>query len=341
MVGNFSFAKKSIAIDLGNSNTLLTNNGNMPFSFPSFIAFNSNNSIRAVGKEALDMCGKTNDSLKVVKPMKGGVIKDYESARKMLKALVNATFPGGNIFNRFDYVVSGVPYSTTEVEKRALRDTLQQFGASKTFLIYEPLAAAIGMGINIQEPNGHFIVDIGGGITEAVVVSLSGIVNSNSLKIAGDTFDSDIQDYIRRNFNVDISSAAAEQVKIKVGSAWEYLKEEPEPYYIIGKDTVNGIPKKIKIDHMEIAFILNNSISRIEELIIQTLEECPPELAGDIYDSGIYLTGGSSMLRGLKERLENKLKLPIHQDPNALLSVSKGISTVLKNTEKYKYLMIK
>jgi rod shape-determining protein MreB and related proteins len=341
MVSILNFTKRSsLAIDLGNNNTILTNKNNTPESYPSFIAFNSNNSIRAVGKEAYDMSGKTNGSLKVVKPMKNGVIKDYESARKMLQALVKATYDQGYFLQRFNTVISGVPYSTTEVERRALRDTLEQFSASRTYLLFEPLAAAIGMGINIQEPNGNFIVDIGGGITEAVVVSLSGIVTCKSIKIAGDTFDQDIQEHIRKNYNIEISDNIAEKVKIHAGAAWEILEEKPEPFHIIGKDTVTSIPKKVVVDHTEITYVLNNSLSKIEQLIIDTLEECPPELSGDIFESGIHLTGGGSLLRGLKQRLEAKLKIPIHQDPNALLSVNKGISIALNNIEKYKHLLI-
>lgn len=340
---SFTFASgTNIAIDLGNSNTILTNNVNKPFSYPSFIVFNkNNNAVKAVGKEAYDMAGKTSQELKVVKPLKGGVIKDFDSASKMLRALVNTTHPGRNLFSRFNTVISGVPYSTTEVEKRALRDTLAQFNSSKTYLLHEPIAAAIGMGLDIQVPNGNFIVDIGGGITEVVVISLSGIVNFNSIRAAGDSFDADIQDYFRRNYQVEIGLNMAEQLKLKVGAAWDSLKNPPEPVYLIGKSTIEGIPTRIKVDHREIAYILNSSITKIEQLIIQTLEECPPELAGDIYGSGIHLTGGGALLRGLRDRLEAKVKIPVHQDHDALLSVTKGILTVMNNMEKYRSVLIK
>src|SRR5690606_35040150 len=214
-------------------------------------------------------------------------------------------------------------------ERRALRDTLDLFNSSKTFLLYEPLAAAIGIGLDIRQPEGQFLVDIGGGITEAVVISLSGIVNYHSITVAGDSFDEDIQKYFKRNYNLDIGLNMAEYVKINVGAAREITTDCPEPLHVIGKDAITGIPKGILIDHLEIAYVLNTSIIKIEQAIMQTLEECPPGLAGDIYENGIHLTGRGSLLRGFKERLEAKVKLPVLQDENALFSVSKGITTVL------------
>lgn len=342
-MNNFGITgKANIAIDLGNSNTILTNKANKPFSHPSFVVLNdANKSVRAVGKEAYEMMGKTNESMKVIKPLRGGVINDFDSASKMLRTLINLYHPRQALFGRFDHLISGVPFSTTEVERRALRDTLSQFNTSKTYLLYEPLAAAIGMGINIQEPEGKFVVDIGGGITEVVVISLSGIVNFNSIRIAGDTFDDDIQDYFRRNHKIEISLNMAEQIKINAGAAMELKHDVPEPFYVVGKDAVFGVPKGLFVDHKEVAHILNSSISKIEQIILQTLEEAPPELAGDIYESGIFLTGGSSLLRGFRERLEKKTKLPVHQDMDALLSVTKGITTVINNPAKYKPVLIR
>lgn len=340
---NFGFTRgHSVAIDLGNNNTILTDKVNKPLSQPSFVVFNHNNSsVRAVGKEAYQMLGKAPRALKVIKPLKGGVIADFNSASKMLHALIRNVYPKRIFFSGFDYVISGVPYSTTEVERRALRDTLDQFNSSKTFLLFEPLAAAIGIGLDIREPEGQFLIDIGGGITEAVVISLSGIVNYHSIKVGGDSFDDDIQKYFKKNYNMDIGLNMAEDVKIKVGAAHEILEGAPEPLHVIGKDSITGIPKGILIDHLEVAYILNNTIIKIEQAILRTLEECPPELSGDIYKNGIHLTGGGSLLRGLKERLEAKVKIPVLQDPNALFSVSKGISTVLNNLESYRPVLFK
>lgn len=339
----FSFTKgHSVAIDLGNNNTILTNKANVSLSQPSFVVFNQNNSsIRAVGKDAYEMLGKAPKSLKVIKPLKGGVIADFNSASKMLNALIRNAYPKRNFFSGFDYVISGVPFSTTEVERRALRDTLGQFHSSKTFLLFEPLAAAIGIGLDIHEPEGQFLVDIGGGITEAVVISLSGIVNYSSIKVAGDSFDDDIQKYFKKNYNMDIGLNMAEKVKLKVGAAHELMDDIPDTLKVIGKDAVTGIPKAVEIDHIEIAYVLNSSLIKIEQAILRTLEECPPELAGDIYKNGIHLTGGGSLLRGFRERLQAKVKIPVLQDPNALTSVSKGISKVLGDMSNYKAVLFK
>jgi len=331
----------NFAIDLGNSNTILSKVDHSQ-SHPSLVVLNKNdNSVKAVGKEAFEMLGKVQDNFKVVKPLKEGLISDFNSTREMLKALVGSAYPKSSVLSGFDYIISGVPYASTEVERRALRDSLEQFSSSKTFLIFEPIAAAIGMGLNISEPDGKFIIDIGGGITEAAVLSLSGIVTHRALKIAGDTFDDDIQKYVKKEYNMDIGIHMAEQIKIQVGSALDILENPPTPFAVVGKDSVSGIPRGIQIGFSEIAFALDNSISKIEQAILQTLEECPPELAGDIYANGIHLTGGASSLRGLKERISAKVKLPVHQDPEALLSVSKGMITILKEPEKYKPVLFK
>lgn len=332
---------RNLAIDLGNSNTIVTEMYNEYYSQPSVVALNqSSKSVNAVGLKAYEMIGKVCENLQVVKPIKGGVIADYDSATKMLKALMDKAFPKKSFFG-YKNVVTGVPYSTTEVERRALRDAIRQFNCSNTFLLYEPLAAAIGIGLDIREPDGKFIVGIGGGITETVLISLSGIVTYKSIKIGGESFDEEIQDYFRRVHKIEIGINTAEIIKIKVGAATENLPDPPEPYLLIGKDMMTGIPVNCTIGHKEVARILDNSLLKIEQAILQTLEECPPELAADIYDNGIHLTGGSVLLRGLKERFEKKIGLKFHLDPDALLSVSKGIATVLKDTESYKSVLFK
>lgn len=332
----------SIALDLGNNNTLLTDHTNKFLSQPSFIVLNKDNkATRAVGRDAYEMLGRTSEEYKVIKPLKGGVIADYDAASKMLKMLIKSAHPQQSLFGGFDQLVCGIPYSTTEVEKRALRDALEQFRTRNTSLIYEPIAAAIGMGLDVQEPDGKLIVDIGGGITEVALVCLSGIVSYRSLEIAGDTFDMEIQDYCKKQYNIAIGIRQAESLKLRAGAAMVLKTDVPEPAEVIGKDFATGIPRNIKIGHEEIAEILNESIKKIEDALLQTLDECPPELSGDVYDNGIYLTGGNSLLRGLKERLENRIKIPFHQDENALYSVSRGISKVLKSKDSYKAVLFK
>lgn len=338
----FSLRKgNSFAIDLGNSNTILSKVDNS-LSHPSLVVLNKNdNTIKAVGKEAFDMLGKVQDNLKVIKPLKEGLIADFNSTRDMLKALVGSAYPKNSLLSGFDFIIAGVPYASTEVERRALRDSLEQFNSSKTYLIFEPIAAAIGMGLDISQPDGKFIVDIGGGITEAVVLSLSGIVNHRSIKTGGDTFDDDIQKHVKKEYNIDIGINMAEQVKIQVGVAMDAIQDPPAPISVVGKDAVNGIPREIKLGPAEIAYALDTSIIKIEQAILQALEECPPELAGDIYSNGIHLTGGASLLRGFRERISTKVKLSVHQDQEALGSVSKGMTVILKDPSKYRTILFK
>ncbi|HEV8511824.1 MAG TPA: rod shape-determining protein [Cyclobacteriaceae bacterium] len=331
---------KSFAIDLGNNNTLLTDENQILLSQPSFIAFEGERrSVKAIGDEAFSMYEKSNDLLKTVKPLQWGVIADYDSAAAMINKMVRQVHKQ-NLFNSFDHIISGVPYYATEVERRALRDVLDQFNSKKRQLIVEPLAAAVGMNLNIREPEGKMVIDIGGGITEIVIISLSGVAVFQSVKVAGDSFTMDIQDHFRRIHNLSIGWKTAEQIKIQVGAATSSVKNPPSPIIAKGKDIMEGIPTTREVDHSEVAFILNKSIKSIEESIIQTLEVCPPELSADIYQNGIHLTGGSALLRGLKERLQQSIQLPVHLDEEPLLSVSKGISRVLREPKKYQSVLL-
>lgn len=339
---NFNlFKNKSLAIDLGNNNTLVSDKDNLLVSQPSYIVFDAqNNAVKAVGDKAYSMFEKNHEELRPIKPLKGGVIADYDSASRMIHELIKQASRGTSFLSGYENIISGIPYSTTEVERRALRDALGQFNARHTYLLYEPLAAALGLGLDIREPEGKMVIDIGGGITEIVIISLSGIAAFQSVKIAGDTFDEAIQDHFRRTYNMAIGLKTAEQVKIKVGAAQNDLKEIPAPMMVRGKDLMEGIPVVRRVDHAEVVHILEKSVGAIEHAIIQTLETCPPELAADIYVNGIHLTGGNAYLRGLKERFESRIKLPVHIDPQALLSVSKGIAKALQDPKKYQSVLV-
>ena len=339
---NFNFfSKQSLAIDLGNNNTLVRDKNKLLISQPSYIVFDtSNNEVRAVGDKAYSMFEKNHETLKPVKPLKGGVIADYNSACSMIRELIKQADQGKSRFSGYENLISGVPYSTTAVERRALRDALDQFHAHHTYLLYEPLAAAMGIGLDIREPDGKMVIDIGGGSTEIVVISLSGVAAFQSIKVAGDTFDEEIQDHFRRNYNIAIGLRTAEQVKIQVGAVSSKLSEPPVPMLVKGKDLIAGIPVTRKIDHAEVACILEKSIHTIENSIVQTLEACPPELAADIYQNGIHVTGGNAYLRGLKERFEARIKLPVHIDSEALQSVSKGIARALQDPKKYQRVLM-
>lgn len=332
---------ENFAIDLGNTNTLLSNESAILVSEPSYIVFDKQNSeIKAVGTAAYDIFEKNHEYLRPVKPLRWGVISDYESASAMIREMVNRTFSRSRRLMGFRNIISGVPYATTEVERRALRDALGQFDARQTRLIFEPLAAAIGMGLNVQEPSGKMIIDIGGGITEIVVISLSGIAAFNSLKVAGDSMTEDIQDYFRRHHHLAIGLKTSERIKMQLGSVLEELEEEPEPVFVTGRDMKEGIPSQILTNHRELYRILDPAFSSIEEAIVSTLETCPPELSADLYLSGIHVTGGGAKLRGVKERFERNLGLPVHIDPAPLLSVSKGISKVLARPEASRAILI-
>jgi rod shape-determining protein MreB len=333
--------KKSFAIDLGNNNTLVCDQDKVLVDQPSCIVFDrAKDAVKAFGHSAYDMFEKTHSELKPVKPLRGGVIADHTSATKLLDALMKEAYGHKSILNGYENLISGVPYSTTNVEKRALKAALEQFNANSVYLLYEPLAAALGMGLDIAEPEGKMVVDIGGGITEIVVISFSGIASFQSIKVAGDSMDEEIQLYFRRKYNMSVGMKTAEQVKIRVGAVSTLVDAVPEPMEVIGKDLMRGIPVTRRIDHLEVSSILEKSISAIELGIIQTLEKCPPELAGDIYQSGIYITGGNAFLRGLKQRLEKKTKLTIHIDPAALYSVSKGVTKTLRDPKKYKSVLL-
>ena len=338
----FNFLRnKDIAIDLGNTNTIVSDNCRILLSQPSYIVLDpESQAVRAVGEKAYNMFEKNPESLLPVKPMKGGVIADYNSAIKMIRQMVTDIAPHRSFFSGYNDIISGIPFYATSVEQQALRDALGQFNSRRTYMVYEPLAAAMGIGLDITTPEGKMLVDIGGGITEIVIISLSGVAAFQSVKAAGDMFDVEIQDHFRKTYNMAIGIKTAEQVKIGVGAVLDKIADAPRPIQVRGKDMVRGIPMVRMIGHQEVSRILERHLVSIENAVIQTLESCPPELAADIYEGGIHITGGNALLRGMRERFEKRLNLPVHIDSQPLLSVSKGVAQVLGSTKRFESILM-
>lgn len=336
-MGLFSFLTKDIAIDLGTANTLIMHADKVVVDEPSIVAIDRvSGRVLAVGRDALQMHEKVHDQLKTVRPLKDGVIADFTVAEQMIREFIKKIQSDRRFFTPSHKMVICIPSGITEVEKRAVKDSAEQAGGKEVRLIKEPIAAAIGIGINIQEPVGQMVVDIGGGTTEIAVISLSNIVCDQSIRIAGDDLNTDILDYMRRQHNLHIGERTAERIKIEVGAALPEIANPPDNIQIRGKDIMTGIPKTISISYKEVAHAINKSIIKIEEAVLRALELTPPELSADIYELGIHLSGGGALLRGLDQRLSEKTKLPVHVAEDPLRSVVRGTGIALKNPEKFK-----
>ncbi len=342
-MGFFDFLTEEIAIDLGTANTLIIHNDKVVVDSPSIVAMDRRNSkIIAVGQEANQMQGKTHENIKTIRPLKDGVIADFNASEQMISLFIkNIPSLKKRFFTPSLRMVICIPSGITEVEMRAVRESAERVNGKEVYLIHEPMAAAIGIGIDIMQPKGNMIVDIGGGTTEIAVIALSGIVCDKSVKIAGDVFTNDIIYYMRTQHNLFIGERTAERVKISIGSATEELESPPEDMSVQGRDLLTGKPKEILISYREIYKALDKSIVRIEDSVMETLAQTPPELAADIYNTGVYLAGGGSMLRGLDKRLSQKTELPIFIAEDPLRAVVRGTGTVLKNIERYKSVLIK
>jgi rod shape-determining protein MreB len=306
---------------------------------PSIVAINSlTGETLAVGKKAMEMHEKTHRNITTIRPLKDGVIADFQAAENMIEGLINMMGTRKKFFNYMRMVIC-IPSGITEVEKRAVFDSAEHVGSRETYLIHEPMAAALGIGLDITEPIGNMIIDIGGGTTEIAVIALAGIVCDQSIRIAGDEFTIDVINYMRRQHNILIGERTAEQIKIHVGSALQELENPPADYPVHGRDLMTGIPKQITVSYAEIAHCLDKSISKIEDAILKALENTPPELAADIYRTGLYLTGGGALLRGLDKRVAQKTKLPVHIAEDPLRAVVRGTGIALKNIEKFSFLV--
>ena len=335
----FNFFRQELAIDLGTANTLIIMNDKVVVDEPSIVAIDrkSGNTI-AVGNRAMQMHEKTHENIRTVRPLKDGVIADFTAAESMIEGMINMIGTRRRFFTHLKVVIC-IPSGITEVEKRAVFDSADKVDSKETYLIHEPMAAAIGIGIDVEEPMGNMIIDIGGGTTEIAVIALSGIVTDQSIRIAGDELTNDIINYVKRQHNILIGERTAEQVKINVGAALPQLDNPPPDYTVSGRDLMTGIPKQITISYQETAHALDKSIAKIEEAVVRALETTPPELSSDIYNTGIYLTGGGALLRGLDKRIALKTKLKVHIAEDPLRAVVRGTGIALKNTDRYSFLI--
>ena len=334
---------EEIAIDLGTANTLIIHNDKVVVNSPSIVAIDrTTNKVIAIGQEASMMQGKTHENIKTIRPLKDGVIADFNASEQMISLLISS-IPSlkKRFFTPALKMVICIPSGITEVEMRAVRESAERVNGKEVYLIHEPMAAAIGIGVDIMQPKGNMIVDIGGGTTEIAVIALSGIVCDKSVKVAGDVFTGDIIYYMRTQHNLFIGERTAEKIKITIGSASEELESPPDDISVQGRDLLTGKPKEALISYREIAKALDKSIIRIEDSVMETLSQTPPELAADIYNTGIYLAGGGSMLRGLDSRLSKKTDLPVFIAEDPLRAVVRGTGITLKNIERYKSVLVK
>ena len=337
----FRFLNQELAIDLGTANTIIFQNDQIVLDEPSIVAIdNQTGKCIALGQKAKMMHEKTNPGIKTIRPLRDGVIADFNAAEMMIRGFIKqVNSRHRSIFASNLKLVVGIPSGSTEVEIRAVRDSSEHAGGRDVYLIYEPMAAALGIGLDVEAPKGNMVVDIGGGTTEIAVISLGGIVQQESIRVAGDVFTADIQNYLRQQHVIKVGETTAEKIKIGVGAVIPQLDVEPEPFVVRGPNLMTGHPVEATIPYQEIAHCLDKSIARLEAAIQSTLEQTPPELYSDIVENGIFLSGGGSLLRGLDKRLSDKMNIPFHVAEDPLRAVARGTCIALKNTENYSFLM--
>lgn len=339
-MGLFSLTQE-IAVDLGTANTVIICNGKIVVDQPSIVALdNRTQKVEAIGHKAYQMRGKTHPNISVIRPLRDGVIADFHAAELLIRGLIKMIPNKGHLFAPSLRMVVGIPSGSTEVEIRAVRDSAEHAGGRDIYMIFEPMAAALGIGLDVEAPEGSMVVDIGGGTTEIAVISLGGIVADKSIRVAGDEFTSDIMDYMFRQHNIKVGETMAENIKKNVGSALMDLGDEaPEEFVVRGPNRITSLPMEIPVSYTEIAHCLDKSISKIEAAILSALEETPPELYADLVNKGIYLSGGGALLKGLAKRLTDKVQIQFHVAEDPLRAVVRGTGIALKNVDKFRFLL--
>ena len=336
-MGLFSFTQE-IAMDLGTANTIIIQDDKIVVDEPSVVALDrKTDQLIAIGEDAQKMHGKAHEGIRTVRPLRDGVIADFGAAEQMMRGMIKKATSHRSWFSSPSLkMVVCIPSGSTEVEIRAVRDSSVNAGGREVYMIYEPMAAAIG--IDVEAPEGNMIVDIGGGTTEIAVISLGGIVSNKSIRIAGDDLTEDVVEYMRRQHNIRVGERTAELIKIKVGSALTSLEDPPEDYIVRGPNQMTALPMEVPVSYQEIAHCIEKSISKIEAAILGALEQTPPELYADIVTKGIWLAGGGALLRGLDKRLTSKIGIPFNVAEDPLHAVARGTGVALKNVDKFSFL---
>lgn len=335
---------QELAMDLGTANTIIFQNNKIALDEPSIVAVDNNTGkCIAIGQKAKLMHERINPGIKTIRPLRDGVIADFNAAEMMIRGFIKQVNSSRkSLFTPNIKIVVGIPSGSTEVEIRAVRDSSEHAGGRDVYLIFEPMAAALGIGLDVEAPKGNMVVDIGGGTTEIAVISLGGLVLQDSIRTAGDVFTSDIQYYLRQQHNIRVGEITAEKIKITVGAVTPDLGSdelEPDPIIVKGPNLMTAHPVEATITYQEIAHCLDKSIAKIETSILHVLEQTPPELYSDIVENGIFLSGGGALLRGLAKRFSEKVNIPFHVAEDPLHAVARGTCMALKNTENYSFLM--
>ena len=331
---------QELAIDLGTANTLIIYNGKVVVDEPSIIALElQTGKVKAIGTEAKKMDGRVNPNIKTIRPLKDGVIADFKATELMLRGLIKKVRTTSTMFSPSLRMVICIPSGSTNVEIRAVRDSAEHAGARDVYMIFEPMAAALGAGLDVEAPEGNMVIDIGGGTSEIACISLGGIVCSESINVAGDVFTADIQNYVRQQHNIRIGERTAEDIKHAIGAAMSELDDEPEDFVLTGPNMLTALPQTVTLSYTEIAYALDKSLMKLDAALMTVLETMPPELYSDIVKNGIYLAGGGALIKGLDKRLSNKCGLPVHIAEDPLRAIARGTSIAMKNVDKFSFLM--
>ena len=339
-MGLFSLLTQELAMDLGTANTLIIHNDKIVVDEPSIVAIDqASGKLVAIGNKARQMHGKTHQNIRTIRPLKDGVIADFTAAEMMIRGMIRMIKNRSNFLSPSLRMVICIPSGSTNVEIRAVRDSAEHSGGREVYMIYEPMAAALGIGLDVEAPEGHMVVDIGGGTTEVAVISLGGIVCNESINTAGDVFTEDIQAYMKSQHNIKIGERTAEEIKIAVGAATDKLDNPPADYVVHGPNIITSLPLEVAVSYKDIAAALEKSLLKVDSAIMKVLEKIPPELYSDIVKNGVYLAGGGALLRGLDKRLQQKTRIPFHVSEDPLRAVARGTGIALKNINRFSFLM--